>query len=874
MRNAMEVLNAGKRDTENTIEDGRRTGERPTERVILWLQRVIDIDANVSEVANIYEQRGCRLIRDCSLNCWSSYKISRKATKLLAAVVELTMEREAFTAVLTHLPPESILELCMPSLLMKTSSIESHIEMVRGYLSDDNIGIVGIWGMGGVGKTTLLKLINNSLLGERNLGFDHVIWVSSDDTIENLQHNMLSKLGLLGVKDSISDDRTIYTFLQDKNFLLLIDGFPKYGMFSNIGIPTFHMGVPGAKYKQKVVFTTRSESLCAQMSSNKIIKVETLREDEAMFLFKEIVSADVINSDPRMSRLVEKVVKECDGLPLALVAIGRALSGKKTFQQWECVVDSLRKLKLHFVPDMENRILPTLKLSYDNLQDDTHRECFLSCCLWPRDQYIPINDLIECWMGLGLINEFNEIHEAYNQGHSIIGDLKDASLMEPDLADENDYVKLHSVLWDLARWISSDCGKSWNKWLLSTTIDALRWAVTDWELAVRVSIINSKIGSPPEEIAHCRNLSTLNLKGNLHMEIIPDGIFQIMVGLIYLDLSYTMINQLPGDIGCLVALQHLNLSHTQISSFPWELLVVMTKLKYLLLRGIKNLSFPSDNFLSSLEVLDTSPFVEVPPHIWRSMRRNLKSISMAIKSRSSLGTIFDRFVERKMRRIRLDEIGELTVLEFEQLSRAQPLLEVLEVYSCPTLETLEIYHSRDADEPELFRLEKLRLWSLAKLYEIVWSGVLPSVFFPSLRILEIEKCHGLVNISWVLQLPLLMKLQVVDCLGMKEVIDEITVEKIEVDEMNSAFPRVRELYLVNLPLLGNICKRQLTFPSLESVVVLQCPELRQLPFHSQMVNNSKLKCIGGNNKWLKHLVWENEDTKSYFRYYFRERRTI
>ena len=60
-------------------------------------------------------------------------------------------------------------------------------DRIYGFLKDPQVGIMGLYGMGGVGKTTLLKKINNDFLTTSN-DFDVVIWdvVSKPPNIEKI----------------------------------------------------------------------------------------------------------------------------------------------------------------------------------------------------------------------------------------------------------------------------------------------------------------------------------------------------------------------------------------------------------------------------------------------------------------------------------------------------------------------------------------------------------------------------------------------------------------------------------------------------------------------------------------------------------------
>ncbi|XP_026658857.2 disease resistance protein RPS5-like [Phoenix dactylifera] len=288
--------------------------------------------------------------------------------------------------------------------------------------------------------------------------------------------------------------------------------------------------------------------------------------------------------------LQEKVAKECRGLPLALKTIGRAMRNRREPRHWRHVIELLKDSKHAEIQEME--ILPEegeerdlfriLKLSYDSLRDDTTRQCFLSCCLWPEDYPIRKDKLIECWMGLGLIDDSNG---NLSWGHDYIRILEGVCLLEPCEYEWN--VKMHDVIRDLALWIASDCGQKKNKWLVQACV-GLKEAIdvkqkwVEAEAAERISLMYNHIQILPQYLPHRPSLKVLMLQMNLSIKWIPPDLFQCMPALTYLDLSYTNLEELPKAIGILVQLQYLNLSYTCIKALPKEL-ARLKELKHLLL---------------------------------------------------------------------------------------------------------------------------------------------------------------------------------------------------------------------------------------------------------------------------------------------------
>lgn len=90
-------------------------------------------------------------------------------------------------------------------------------------------------------------------------------------------------------------------------------------------------------------------------------------------------------------------------------------------------------------------ILPVLKYSYDMLDGEQVKSCFLYCSLFPEDYLIDKERLIEYWIGEGFIDE-NEVREsALKQGYGILGTLvRSCLLLEEE--ENKSKVKMHDVV--------------------------------------------------------------------------------------------------------------------------------------------------------------------------------------------------------------------------------------------------------------------------------------------------------------------------------------------------------------------------------------------------------------------------------------------
>ncbi|KAH7666259.1 P-loop containing nucleoside triphosphate hydrolase protein [Dioscorea alata] len=751
--------------------------------------------------------------------------------------------------------------------------IRSNIDIAHSYLADERVGIIGIWGMGGVGKTTLLKKIKHSLSGDANMGllkkfnqlwsgnanmgFHHVLLIKASKGIQvgELRKQIAEKLNL-----KPSDDKEdILNVLKKSNFVLLLDNIWEEVDLVDLGIPhPYSDDNSTKKYKHKVIFTTRSEDVCAKMSAGKnTIKVECLEPDEAWDLFKDNVNLAVIDSDEKFKEIAWQVMEKCGGLPLALKVVGKAMSNKKSIQDWEFILNSIENSDTKVVQGMQESLLPILKFSYDNLPRNI-QECFLCASIL---RWLPKDGLLACWMGLGLIGDFVNLQQAYGIARYIFKNLEESCLL---YSSDDDYVSLHDVIYEMAVWIASDCGKKVNKWIgkeydLATKIPSINGE--NWRFASRVSI-NGKVELLPILPHQCSDLLCLMIRFNSCFKNIPEGFFKQMTKLTYLDLEATHIKELPKDIKCLVNLQYLNISSTNISSLPKEL-VCFKKLQYLICKHLKGLGKVEKDLMSKLQklkVIDIFPsgWVELEELNKLKKHNSIKAIGMCVVSeevRQQLSCLPTAWLSL----YNLDIIS----LSFDTLScENHGYLQSLQIESCPQLKKI-VMNGRKT------HLNKLTIFNVEKLQNIIWKDLSPPEFFHVLKELSISKCN-LDNLAWVLHLPCLSELRITDCAKIETLFyieEEREIQQQEVSEHRPTFPALTNLYITNLPKLVSISNFALDFPRPALLRVRQCLNLKKLPFKSGINNNQHIY-IDCENKWWESLEWDNASIPSHLLTYF------
>ncbi|KAL5707644.1 hypothetical protein ACHQM5_018521 [Ranunculus cassubicifolius] len=495
------------------------------------------------------------------------------------------------------------------------------MERVWDCLMNDKINTVGVHGMGGVGKTTIVKEINNRLL-EKHL-FDLVIWVtvSQSTNIRQIQDEIVSALNhtLPQTENEVRVSASLFRALkQRKKVVLILDDMWEEVSLEKIGIPE-----PTQENGCKILLTTRKLEVCRKMGcrENSTIRVELLSENEAWELFMDKVGVELAED---VRKIAKMVVKECACLPLAIITVGGAMRGNTEISEWRNALNGLKYSRKQIV-DMETNVFGCLKFSYDRLPDENVKKCFLYCALFPEDWTFIAEELIDYWIMGGLI-EGKDSQDEIDQGQSILNKLTNHCLLEnfhvhvPQLFEKKNVhvrlketvpaerVKMHDLIRDMALHVTSLLPYITKAGVFLKELPNEAGWREDLEGA---SFIKNEI----EEILispRCPKLSILLLNSN-RLHSIQEPFFVQLQGLRILDLSQNVdIVLLPDSISDLVNLHGLLLEGcSKLMSLPS--LSKLQLLRTLDLRDNRHLRSLPDSIseLTNLLVLRLSKCLEL-----------------------------------------------------------------------------------------------------------------------------------------------------------------------------------------------------------------------------------------------------------------------
>ncbi|CAL9006543.1 unnamed protein product, partial [Prunus brigantina] len=274
--------------------------------------------------------------------------------------------------------------------------MQSRVQNINLWLqhgSTDDVGILVIYGISGIGKTTIAKHVYNSNFQkfEGSSFLESIKEISRQPNgLVQIQTQLLSdilngtEVKIHGVSQGITE---IEKAISSKRVLLVLDDVDHVDQLNAVHLMKDRF-CPGSK----IIVTTRHRGLLeAHQFITEVHAVKTLDHIESL----ELLSWHAFGQDHPLEDYTEyskKLVDHCGGLPLALEVLGSSLFGKSIYI-WK---SALKKNSFNNIPNGE--IIRKLRVSYDSLQDDHDQKLFLhiACFFIGKDKDCIVTILDGC----------------------------------------------------------------------------------------------------------------------------------------------------------------------------------------------------------------------------------------------------------------------------------------------------------------------------------------------------------------------------------------------------------------------------------------------------------------------------------------------
>ncbi|XP_061962914.1 disease resistance protein RPM1-like [Populus nigra] len=633
--------------------------------------------------------------------------------------------------------------------------IEERKSKLVGWLVYGRSGreVVSLAGMGGLGKTTLAKQVYDDAEVKKHFSVHAWITVSRSYKMEELLKDILQQLFAadrkpvpknLESQNSSQLKSIIKEVLQKRRYLIVLDDVWHVNEWDAVkyALPTNNCG-------SRVMLTTRNADLAFTSrieSEGKVYNLEPLLPEESWTLFCRKTFRG--NSCPHhLEDICKNILRKCEGLPLAIVAISGVLAAKdkRRIDEWEMVRRSLGAE----IED-NNKLLnlkKVLSLSFNDLPYYL-KSCFLYVSIFPEDHLIAHTKLIRLWVAEGFVEakygkELEDVAEEY------FNELLNRSLLQVAETASDGRVKTcrpHDLLREIIISKSRDqnfavIAKDQNAmWPDKIRRLSIHYTVRNVQLNRCVSQLRSLFMFGVVEKSPLRTLfpNGFRLLHVLDLQGAPIKMFPVQVinlyYLRYLSLKETKVSRVPSYIGKLQHLETLDLKHTYVTELPDEILKLQ-RLRHLLVYRYEFESyahFHSKNGFKALEKigqlqsLQKLCFVEANHGNGNIMielgkltkLRRLGVVKLRREDGESLCSSIENL--RNLRALSLLSVEEDEILDLEHLFSPPPLLQRL--YLTGRLETLPHWI------PNLESLVRVHLkWSRLKGDPLESLQVLPNL---------------------------------------------------------------------------------------------------------------------------------------------------
>lgn len=461
-----------------------------------------------------------------------------------------------------------------------------HESITMQLLSDDSsckFPLIFLAARRGAGKTRLVRAVYNDQ--RVSDAFELRLWLCMSEKFDEKQLMVAIIEHATQVQCDITEMKFLQQLVKDvlrgRRFLLVledcdIEHHPFWGKISKI-----HK--LGAK-RSAIIITTKDETFAQRSSPSLLLRslhfysLKPLRDEHCLQILQQFACAD----DNRFMGVSSNVLYHCGGNPQYVKAIcGLLCHAKSVLQQ----LDNLKEA-----------LSPDLKLFCDILPQHL-KSCLTLCSLFPKDFVFKRHQLIRLWMSQGFIKcgESRNLEEIGTQyfselicrsffEHSSLHDKKEDRFVMPKL--------FHDIVTSISKDVCFRCEDLWHT--IPEKIGHLSLVPWDRRTVVALHHMTKQV----RDLDAFMVVNRSELKNSsmsspfLKLEGLDDFLVKFQS---LLNLSYTVIGQLPASIRNLKNLQYLAVNNTDIRRLPSELCLL-------------------ENLLT-LEARDCPQLVTLPEHI-------------------------------------------------------------------------------------------------------------------------------------------------------------------------------------------------------------------------------------------------------------------
>ncbi|KAL6595406.1 hypothetical protein ACP70R_047746 [Stipagrostis hirtigluma subsp. patula] len=288
-----------------------------------------------------------------------------------------------------------------------------------------NINVVSVWGIAGVGKSSLVKHMRNEVMARYNIKKHGWANVSHPFNLRDLSWRLLLDLHseslhrILEISDPVQE---CYDLLHQNSCIIVIDGLQSTEEWDSI-----EAALVTERFKSHIIVITYEERVAKYCAKSAEFNVKSLEVDDAFKIFREKVCRELKgeevkaedgeqNLDPKkierskdiIHSYLPEIVPKCGGLPKVIVAVADFLVSQLEKGEDDLIEDRCRRLKDSFMHTIQNN------RAFDGLQDmfswvdsyfhtcpDSLKPCIFYLSIFPINQIIRRRRLVRRWIAEG-----------------------------------------------------------------------------------------------------------------------------------------------------------------------------------------------------------------------------------------------------------------------------------------------------------------------------------------------------------------------------------------------------------------------------------------------------------------------------------------